>query len=464
MEKLVELRRKLGVLTDELNTDAIIADAKAYEAKEAEIVELEERIKRAEGAAKRGEGLLRRVGGDGGSPETLDTSAPVPKFNLKMLDAVSTPFARRGWSDDTLLSQIRKVAGFAPNKDAHFETFGEQLIAIKNYYVNGRDVGAMDKRLVRAPTGAGEIDAPSGGFLVQTDFSTAVFMRAYELGELLNRVQKYSISTNANSIKIPAVDETSRATGSRYGGVQSYWLGEGNPIPASRPKFRLIELDLKKLASLMYVTDELLADQSILNSIATKAFSEEITFMTEDAIWEGDGAGKPQGILNSNATIAVPKINGQATATVVYENIVAMWARMWPRSRQNAVWFINQDVEAQLYTMTQAIGTAGVPVYLPANGISGSPYGTLFGRPVVPIEYGSALGTQGDIALLDLSQYILADKGGVNTATSMHVAFVTDEMAFRITYRVDGEAMWNAPLTPFKGSLSKSPFVTLATR
>ena len=46
----------------------------------------------------------------------------------------------------------------------------------------------------------------------------------------------------------------------------------------------------------------------------------------------------------------------------------------------------------------------------------------------------------------------------------MHVAFLTDEMVFRITYRVDGEPMWTAPLTPFKGSNTKSPFIALASR
>ena len=46
----------------------------------------------------------------------------------------------------------------------------------------------------------------------------------------------------------------------------------------------------------------------------------------------------------------------------------------------------------------------------------------------------------------------------------MHVAFLTDEQVFRITYRVDGKPMWSVPLTPFKGTNTKSPFVALATR
>ncbi len=74
------------------------------------------------------------------------------------------------------------------------------------------------------------------------------------------------------------------------------------------------------------------------------------------------------------------------------------------------------------------------------------------------------LGTTGDITLADLSQYMLVDKNGVQAATSMHVAFLTDEMVFRITYRVDGKPMWSVPLTPFKGTNTKSPFIALASR
>ena len=46
----------------------------------------------------------------------------------------------------------------------------------------------------------------------------------------------------------------------------------------------------------------------------------------------------------------------------------------------------------------------------------------------------------------------------------MHAAFLTDEMVFRITYRVDGKPMCSQPLTPFKGQNTKSPFIALASR
>jgi HK97 family phage major capsid protein len=215
-----------------------------------------------------------------------------------------------------------------------------------------------DSRLVRAPTGAGEVDPTGGGMLVQVDFMASIFMLAHDSGEILSRVNKIPISANSNGLKIPGVDETSRATGSRWGGVQSNWVAEGVAGTESKPKFRLVEFDLKKLISKMTATDELLQDSTALTAIASQAFSEEIMFMTEDAIWEGTGAGQPLGVVTSGALISQAKETGQAAGTIVKENIDKMWSRCWSRSRKNAIWLINQDAEPQLNAMNGAVGPA----------------------------------------------------------------------------------------------------------
>jgi HK97 family phage major capsid protein len=101
---------------------------------------------------------------------------------------------------------------------------------------------------------------------------------------------------------------------------------------------------------------------------------------------------------------------------------------------------------------------------MPANGLSGMPYGTLFGRPVIPVEYRETLGTKGDIILADFGQYVIADKGGVTSAVSIHVRFIYDEQCFRFTYRVSGQSFWNTPLSPYRGTNTISPFVVLETR
>ena len=118
--------------------------------------------------------------------------------------------------------------------------------------------------------------------------------------------------------------------------------------------------------------------------------------------------------------------------------------------------------ETKNYLYTLKIGDK--PVYIPAGGLSEKPYGTLFGRPVVPIEQCSAAGEVGDIILADIGQYLLIDKGGIKSASSIHVRFLYDENVFRFIYRVDGKPIWTKPLTPYKGSATVSPFVTLAKR
>lgn len=350
--------------------------------------------------------------------------------------------------------------------DAPFKSVGEQLYAIAEAAIRP---GRADQRLAaqakRAKAlGLSEGVPSDGGFLLQPDFSAEILRRMNEMGSVMARTRRIQISPQSNGIVMNSIDETSRATGSRWGGIQGYWLAEAGTKQASKPKFRQMSLQLKKLAGVGYATDELLADTTALGNIMTQGFSEELTFLIEDSIINGTGAGQPLGVLASNALISVAKETGQAAATIVTANIFKMWSRMWSRSRSNAVWFINQDIEPQLLALDMPVGTGGMPVYLPANGISGAPFGTLLGRPIVPIEYAATLGTVGDIILADLSQYVMIEKGGLQAETSIHVQFLTDETAYRLVYRVDGQPAWHDTLTPFKGSATQSPFIALATR
>lgn len=345
----------------------------------------------------------------------------------------------------------------AKDNEKRFASFGEQLMAAYRAAMPG---GKVDERLTtRAASGLNESTPSDGGFLVQQDFVTELLKRTYETGILASKVKKIPISTNANGMKINAIDEDSRANGSRWGGVQTYWEGEADEITASKPKFRQMELSLKKLTGLCYATDELLQDAAALEAVIRQAFAEEFGFKIDDAILSGSGEGEPLGILNSGAIVTVAKEASQ-TDIITVENLIKMWNRLWSRSRANAVWYINQELEPYLYTLK--IGDK--PVYIPAGGLSEKPYGTLFGRPVVPIEQCSAAGEVGDIILADIGQYLLIDKGGIKSASSIHVRFLYDENVFRFIYRVDGKPIWTKPLTPYKGSAIVSPFVTLAKR
>lgn len=377
-----------------------------------------------------------------------------------MAKELATPGTPLTVSDDAKIIAGADRAG----KDT-FLSFGEQLVAVMNA---GQPGGVVDPRLrnIQAATGLGETVPSEGGFLVQTDFATDMLKDVFETGILASRCRRIQISGKANSIKINGIDETSRAT-SRYGGIIAYWLHEAALKVATKPKFRQIELNLHKLIGLCYATDELLDDAAALEGIIRDGFKGEFGFRIDDAIINGTGAGEPLGILSAGSLVSVAKETGQPADTIMTENIVKMYSRLFASSRPNSVWLINQNVEPQLFTLHLDVGTGGIPVYMPAGGLSGLPYGTLFGRPVLPIEQCQTLGDQGDIILADFPNgYILAEKGGMKSDVSIHVQFKYDESLFRFVIRVDGQPVRATALTPYKGGATSTQnhFVALADR
>lgn len=365
-------------------------------------------------------------------------------------------------------TEDEKVARKRPIKNTGpFKSIGEQLMAIKNYGQSGGRV--IDDKLWKVADGLkalgmNEEILSEGGFLLQPTFAAELFKRTYETAAFASRCRVVSLGSGTNNLRINAIDEQSRVVGSRFGGIRMYWLAPGGSLTATKPALRQINLRLNKLVGAYYVTDEELADIPAMTSVVGDAFVEEAAFMLDEAVLFGQGAGQPLGIMNSPALVTVAKEAGQAAATVVTENIVKMWGRRWAKSGPNMVWYVHQDVEPSLDVMGLSVGVGGIPSYFPAGGISDMPYGRLKGRPVIVTENNQTLGTLGDVVLADMSQYFLAVKGGVDSAMSIHVAFLTDESIFRFIYRVDGQPIWNAPLTPAKGSNTFSPFVTLAAR
>jgi len=306
------------------------------------------------------------------------------------------------------------------------------------------------------------INDTEGGSLVQTDFVAELQSNALASSQIASLCKEFAVSNNSNAVEYVTIEETSRADGSRSGGVQAYWTSEASDITSSKAKLKTNRVQLEKLAALTYASEEMLDDAAFLQSWISQLYGEEIGFKLDTAIVEGDGAGKPLGILNSDALISVTKKSGQAADTVVAENITAMWSVLLPASRARAVWLINYEVEGQLPLMT--IGNQ--PVYMPPGGLTERQYGTLLGRPVIVAEACEKLGDAGDIILFDPNKYALARKGGVKGDVSIHVRFVQAESAFRFMTRVNGQPLMSSAITPYKGNSGQklTAYATVAAR
>lgn len=344
-------------------------------------------------------------------------------------------------------------------------TVGQQFKAIKLAGLPGA-VG-IDERLlrVRAAQGANTISGEEGDFLIAPQYSNRIFERVEAVLPVLAQCDRLTLSSNQITIN-GQVDHARNATTYRYGGVVIYWVAEAGQITRSNLKFRQITLKLNKLGALSYVTEEEMSDANI--NFGERLFNKMAYGIADElveAVMFGTGVGQPQGAFNSDACISVTKEIGQAADTIVFENLIKASSNLWEQSYGRANWYYNQECLPQLRTMVLNVGTAGIPVWLPGNLTGGIPT-TIDGRPAFSTEHCAALGDTGDVVVGDFGQYLLAIKGSINTAMSIHLRFDYDEIAFKATFRVDGRPAWEQSLRPRKGATAKrvSPWVKIAAR
>ena len=322
---------------------------------------------------------------------------------------------------------------------------------------------AIDTVQLRAPSGSNTLDLTAGGFLVQTEFSEKWIASVYAgASPFLGLCDQRQTDNYLAKIKIPAIDEVSRADGFRNGGMFGYWEKEGDQITASLPKWRMVETTGNKVIVLAFVANELLTDDKMLEAFLNKGVPEELSFVLGEKVVSGTGAGVPLGITNAPATITVPKDQGQIAGSIVRANVLGMWTRLASPSRRRAVWLVNEDADLQLEAI--AADPAGpANLYIP-SGVCGNEYPLLKGRPVIEVEQCPVLGQPGDIVLADLSKYMIVD-GGQKSSVSMDVSFLNDQTVLKFTWYVDGRPSVVSPVMPFNGSgVTRSPFVCLAAR
>jgi HK97 family phage major capsid protein len=380
-------------------------------------------------------------------------------------------------SIETALAKMQAPGGGMDDgkKKAVYANIGEQLLDVAaavnpdlSESRRAEAISRLGKVRADAASGANELIPSEGGFLVETDKGSMLNKGTVATGLLSQRCFEVPCSANSNRLELQLVDETSRATGSRFGGIQVYMKAEADTVTATKPKYRLGEWKLKDCMGIFQATGDLMKDAPQMAAVVNKWFPMEFGFKVDDEIVNGVGAGHASGIIPAACTVTQAVETGQTRSTagqeILYANIAHMYSRLLSSSDANAIWFINRALLPYIMLMTLPGGTSSTPVFLPPNGAAGQPYMTLLGKPIIPIEQCQAPKTAGDIILADLNEYLLLTKGGIDAQASIHVRFVYDEMTYRWIYRFDGGPIRNKPLTPYKGgaTATQAPFVILA--
>jgi HK97 family phage major capsid protein len=338
--------------------------------------------------------------------------------------------------------------GFESDPKFGFKNSGEFLQSV---YKNGSNFKA-DHRLA----GIADIMQTSGahtsindGLMIPTEFANGLLLNESGIkDDWVSNMVIEPTNSNSKTFKRSSANTTGSTTGLVAGRI-----AENTQMSSSREVFETTTLPLAKLYAYSDVTDEDLNDIPWLESHLMMQAPKVIRAKFAGELLDGTGVGEAQGMFNTNNSNKIA-VSRNTASNVKAEDIAAMYARFIRGA--GSFWLINRDVMAKLPLMT--VGDSPItwePFF--RDGM----IGFMNGLPVYESEDCSALGTQGDVRLINPEGYRVLEKvGGQQFASSIHVRFDYDSTAFRWTHRINGIAWCNDVYTPRKGS-TLSPFVEL---
>jgi HK97 family phage major capsid protein len=298
----------------------------------------------------------------------------------------------------------------------------------------------------------------TGGYTVPPEFYQQLQQIMAE--EAFIRPRAFVVPMGSATMYMPYLDVTtvqSAGVSPFFGGVQMTWTAEGATRTETEPQFKQMELKAWELSGSSVSSNVLLQDSVAgLEKFLLTLFAKAIAWFEEYAFLAGNGAGKPQGMKDCAAAIAV---NRNTASHVYFPDVATMWSKLLPISWNRAIWVFSPSVVTDLLQLKDGANRA---IFISIDqGITRTPTWSLLGRPAFPTEKVPALGTKGDLMLLDPSFYVIGDRMQIEVAASEHVNFLRNQTTWRVVERVDGQPWLSAPVTLQDGSSQVSPFVVL---
>jgi HK97 family phage major capsid protein len=354
---------------------------------------------------------------------------------------------------------VPAIFGPGGDGDPRGKTFGDWALAVAR-----GDRAYLEKhygsRFVEysGKAALGEASGVTGGYTVPPDFYQQLIAIMAE--ETFIRPRAFVLPMAGATMQIPFLDVStvqSAGVSPFFGGVQMYWTAEAQTRTETEPQFKQMELKAWELSGYSVSSNVLLQDSVIgLEKFLMTLFAKALAWFEEYAFLQGNGAGKPQGLLTANASVALTR---QGANLVQYADVAGMWAKLLPISWGKAVWTCSPSVVPQLLQLKDGANRA---IFISIDqGATKSPNWSLLGRPVFATEKVPALGTKGDLMLLDPSFYVVGDRMQIEIAASEHVNFLKNQMTWRVVERVDGQPWLDKPVTLQDGATQVSPFVIL---
>jgi HK97 family phage major capsid protein len=311
----------------------------------------------------------------------------------------------------------------------------------------------------------GEASGVTGGYTVPPEFYQGLMQLVAE--NTFIRPRAFVMPMAGATLQIPYLDITtaqSAGVSPFFAGVQMYWTAEAQTRTETEPAFKQMELKAWELSGYSVSSNVLLQDSVLgLEKFLMTLFAKAIAWFEEYAFLQGNGVGKPQGMLTAPAAIATGNNGGktgrETASHVTFGDVAVMWSKLLPASWASAVWTFSPTVVPELLQLKDGANRA---IFISIDqGITKSPNWSLLGRPAFPTEKVPALGTKGDLMLLDPALYVIGDRMSVEVAASEHVNFLKNQMTWRVVERVDGQPWLEKAVTLQDSTTQVSPFVVL---
>src|SRR5205807_7066019 len=120
-----------------------------------------------------------------------------------------------------------------------------------------------------------------------------------------------------------------------FGGVQMYWTAEAQTRTETEPQFKQLELKAWELSGYTVSSNVLLQDSAVgLEKFLLTLFAKAIAWFEEYAFLQGNGTGKPQGMVGCGAAVATGNHSGQTARetanSVTFGDVAVMWSKLLP--------------------------------------------------------------------------------------------------------------------------------------
>ena len=262
-----------------------------------------------------------------------------------------------------------------------------------------------------------------GGYLVPDEFERTLVEALEE--ENVFRTLAHVIQTSSGDRKIPVV--ASKGTAS--------WVDEEGAYTESDDAFSQVSIGAYKLGTMIKVSEELLADSVFdLEAYISKEFARRIGAREEESFFNGDGKGKPLGIL-ADAGGAEVGVNAGSPTAITADDVIDLFYSLKAPYRKNAVWVMNDATVKQIRKLKDSTGQY---LWQPSL-VAGTP-DTILGRPVKTSAFmpTAAAGAK-TIAFGDFKYYWIADRQGRTFKKLSELYAANGQVGFLGTQRVDGK-------------------------